>query len=123
MTAPKEFSLAQRDQQTAFFEDTLADAARFGDSRYRLDTASKELNLAPSLRPSAAAYFERHGVAWHRHANHALSSQVCCLNFLMPLAQRPETLARLVQQAVGGSMPKMLRIEESYRSALDLTRL
>lgn len=115
MTAPKGFFQAQRDQQTAFFEDTLADAARFGAYRYRLDAASKELNLAPSLRPSAAAYFEGHGVAWHRHANHALSSQVCCLNFLMPLAERPETLARLVQQAVGGSMPKMLRIEEPDR--------
>ena len=89
--------------------------AGFGGSAWRL--AKKAPNLAPSLRQAAADCFRAPGgnsqdaITWHRHASHGLSSQVCCLNFLMPLAERPEVLSRIVGQALGVSPPRMLEVE------------
>lgn len=57
-------------------------------------------------------YFAGKGIQWHSHSNHGLSSQVCCINFLAPLAHDPEKLARLVQSALGGSAPTMLPVEK-----------
>lgn len=51
-------------------------------------------------------------IAWHKHADHGLSSQVCCLNFLGPLARQPELLSRVIGGALGINPPRMLSIEE-----------
>ena len=69
-------------------------------------------NLMPAIRERAAEYFERHRIVWHRHANHGLSSQVCCLNFLMPLAEEPDLLSAFVGHALGIAPPEMLPIDE-----------
>lgn len=63
------------------------------------------------IRDAASRYFAEKGITWHQHANHALSSQVSCLNFLMPPAERPDILARLVREALGGDLPIMLPVE------------
>jgi hypothetical protein len=63
------------------------------------------------IRDDASAYFTAHGITWHQHANHALSSQVTCLNFLMPLATRPKLLASVIGNALGISSPTMLEVE------------
>ncbi len=57
-------------------------------------------NLHPSLRPTAPRYFAQHKIVWHRMRHHLLSSQVSCVNFLMPLAGRPDILARLLETAL-----------------------
>lgn len=51
-------------------------------------------------------------IAWHRHADHGLSSQVCCLNFLGPLANEPELLSAIIGNALGIDRPCMLPVEE-----------
>lgn len=106
------FELRQRLQQVAHFDETHPDRSRYKNSDYRLDSDAKLLNLAPSIRDIAPRYFEAKKITWHTHANHALSSQVCCLNFLMPLAERPEILARLVRIALKSNEVRMLPIEE-----------
>ena len=78
---------------------------------YRLAPEFRGLNLAPMIREAAPAYFKDRQITWHRHANHGLSSQVCCLNFLMPLATRPELLSRVVANALGIERPEMLEVE------------
>lgn len=73
----------------------------------------KFANLAPLIRAEAMAYFAAEPkITWHTHSNHALSSQVACLNFLMPLATRPALLAKLVGKALDIVPPTMLPIEE-----------
>src|SRR4051794_22780791 len=42
----------------------------------------------------------------------ALSSQVCCLNFLARLAEWPDLLAELVAGALGIKKPEMLVVEQ-----------
>lgn len=102
----------ERTAQAAYFAahlpaDSISDAAP-----YRLRREHRPLNLAPSIREVAVRHFTDKGIAWHMHADHGLSSQVACLNFLMPLATRPDILARLVQAALGGSLPEMLEVEK-----------
>jgi hypothetical protein len=108
------FVTEQRDAQTRFFEANFAGQTGYGGSGYRLHHAHRHLNLAPFIREVAPAYFDRPdgAIMWHRHANHALSSQVCCLNFLMPLATRPDLLARVIGETLAIPEPKMLPIEE-----------
>ncbi len=102
----------ERASQSAHFAKHLKpDAAGYRSTAYRLHPQHKTLNLAPEIREAAPAYFHANGILWHQHANHGLSSQVSCLNFLMPLATRPELLARVVGQALGIAPPIMLEVE------------
>lgn len=68
-------------------------------------------NLAPEIRDFALAYFAQYGIAWHIHANHALSSQIACVNMLMPLARRPRLLGELIGAVLGREAPNMLPVE------------
>lgn len=105
------FIADQRLSQGAFLQRDCGEAAGYGGAPYRLAPGDLALNLAPNIRDAAADYFDRHGVTWHQHASHGLSSQVCCLNFLMPLATRPEVLSCLIGEALGIDPPQMLEVE------------
>lgn len=95
------FIARERQAQARFFAATLpAEAIGEGGSAYRLLAGSKALNIHPDVRELAQAYFTDREISWHLHANHALSSQVACVNFLMPLATRPGVLAKVIGQAL-----------------------
>lgn len=113
MTAPREptFVEQERASQAAFFRATLPGECGFDGCDYRLPPDRRLSNLNPQMRDIAGRYFAHNGIAWHQHASHGLSSQACCLNFLMPLATRPDTLAKLVQAVIGGDLPEMLEVE------------
>jgi hypothetical protein len=100
--------LAQGDYLQAHHSDKNGHAG----ARYRLRPAERAQNLAPDIRDSAGSYFAEKGISWHPHANHGLSSQVCCLNFLMPLAHDPIALGHLIGRALGIEPPEMLPIEQ-----------
>jgi hypothetical protein len=104
------FIEAQRLSQADHLSAACPDPGYKG-SAYRLAPHLWEFNLAPSIRKAAPAYFTDKGITWHIHASHGLSSQVCCLNFLMPLATRPDELSRLIANALGIEPPEMLEIE------------
>ena len=105
------FDPRERQRQGAYLAAEFPERTGFQDANYRLLPEHAGCNLAPSIRDLAPTYFASNGIAWHTHANHGLSSQVCCLNFLMPLARRPDLLARLVGSALGISDPEMLPVE------------
>ncbi len=108
-----EFISRQRDAQSAYFVSSMpAGVTGHAGVGYRLAPEYAALNLAPSIRQDAIAYFVKYGISWHRHANHALSSQVNCLNYLMPLATRPTLLSKVVGKALGIAPPSMLEVEE-----------
>jgi len=110
MTVEPRFIPSERQRQAAFFQRSVPVEALHPSAAYRL--SERPYNVAPSARATADAYFNRYGITWHRHANHGLSSQVCCLNFLMPLATRRDLLSRLIGDALGIAPPEMLRIED-----------
>ena len=105
------FVSAERAAQAAFFAETLAPELIMPETPYRLEAGRHEDNLAPSIRAPIAGYFKANKVQWHTHANHGLSSQACCLNFLAPLARHPLLLARVVERALGTTELEMLPVE------------
>jgi hypothetical protein len=107
-----DFRSAQRLLQKSYFSAEFEPHLLLEGYPYRLGKANRCLNLSPSIREKADGYFRSNDIQWHTHANNALSSQVCCVNFLMPLAEMPNVLAQLVQEALGGDLPTMLPVEE-----------
>jgi hypothetical protein len=106
------FVSAERNAQSAFFARTLAPELICDEASYRLKEGQRLFNLASSIRDVASRYFGPPGpIVWHMHANHGLSSQACCLNFLMPLATQPDLLARLIAPALGLTEIVMLPVE------------
>lgn len=104
------FRDAERPRQ-AFFKRTsrhFSDGARaYGVYRQRprtfcLPMECTEENLFSEIRPSVTAYFAREEIKWHdgrqrRPSNHMCDSQVCCVNFLFPFADKAEALVELLR--------------------------
>lgn len=111
MTRISHFKTRERRTQGEYLDVTCPDSNGFRDSACRLDPSRRQLNLAPAIRDVAPRYMAEKGIAWHAHANHALSSQVCCLNFLMPLAEQPEALSEVIAKALAIDPPEMLEVE------------
>jgi hypothetical protein len=80
-----------------------------------LPVESAEENLVPEIRETALFHFSEHGIKWHdgqngKPSNHLCSSQVCCVNFLYPFADKPDELAQ-VFRLVYPEIEKMLPVE------------
>ena len=113
----------ERTRQTQFKNSSpyFSDAVR-SDGVYRgkprsfcLPAEFAEQNLIPEIRESALAHFAEHGIQWHNEqngkpSNHLCSSQVCCVNFLFPFADKPNELAQ-VFRLVYPEIEKMLPVE------------
>jgi len=105
------FEAIERSRQTTFFQAQFPGKCGYKNMAFRLQPKHKALNLSPTIRDKTISYFRDKQISWHTHANHALSSQVCCLNFLMPLAEDPETLSTVVGDALNIPPPTMLMVE------------
>ena len=63
-----------------------------------------EENLFSEIREAALKYFDDNKIEWHdiskknnlKLSNHLCDSQICCVNFLFPFAQKPALLADLL---------------------------
>jgi hypothetical protein len=76
-------------------------------------------NLFVEIREDAIDYFKRYKIKWHDGlnagpSNHLCDSQVCCVNFLHPFADKPEALAALLRPLFP-TLAKMLPMEEDGR--------
>ena len=76
-----------------------------------------EENLVPGIRQAVTVYFASREIKWHdgqdrRPSNHLCDSQVCCVNFLFPFADKPRALAALLRP-VFPPIEEMLPIEDS----------
>jgi hypothetical protein len=107
MSRPPSFQVRERARQSDWFEKNID---RNG-AAYPLEPSLIALNLPPSIREDVLAYFDMHRIAWHKYAASAHSSQICCLNFLAPMRNDPEALARLVAAVLSIPEPEMLPVE------------
>jgi hypothetical protein len=106
------FDAEQRRRLGDWFTENLAPNHGYADATYRIPPICRELNLAPAIRQTAERLFSAApAIQWHQHANHGLSSQVCCVNFLLPFAGQPELLRRWVEHVTGDKVSEMLPIE------------
>jgi len=74
-----------------------------------------EQNLFPEIRETALLHFSVHSIKWHdgqngKPSNHLCDSQVCCVNFLFPFADKPEALAQVLRP-IFPELEKMLPVE------------
>lgn len=107
------FVLQQRREQTAYF--SRFDVGRLlHHSTYRTKPEHFDLNLNPAYAESLVAHFASpvSPIQWHQHKNHALSSQVCCVNFLGPLMHRPDALASVMESALSLDRPQMVPVSK-----------
>jgi hypothetical protein len=107
-----QFLEEEKKRQAAFKHASphFSDLAR-GDGMYKrrlrpfcLPRERASENLFREIRTDAPAYFAGQRIKWHdgendSPSNHLCDSQVCCVNFLFPLAHRPEALAQLLSPA------------------------
>jgi hypothetical protein len=105
-----EFLESEKQHQAEFRASSpyFSDAAR-ADGIYKgkarpfcLPLEYAEENLFPGIRQSALDYFSFQSIKWHdgqngKPSNHLCSSQVCCVNFLFPFANRPRALAEVLR--------------------------
>ena len=103
-----------------YFSDTARSEGIYnGKPRpFCLPIESAEQNLVPEIRESALSHFAEHSIKWHngqngKPSNHLCSSQVCCVNFLFPFADRPNELAQ-VFRLVYPEIEKMLPVENGH---------
>jgi len=75
-----------------------------------------EQNLFPDIRISAINFFKENSIKWHdgknsNPSNHLCDSQVCCVNFLFPFANKPDSLAKVLRPFFP-ELEKMLPVEK-----------
>lgn len=103
-----------------FTESARADGYYKGRMRpFCLPLENAEENLFDQISPSALAYFSEQHIKWHdgqngKPSNHLCSSQVCCVNFLFPFADKPKELAQLLRPMFP-DIRRMLPIEDEGR--------
>ncbi len=109
---PRAFIKNQEAAQSAYLREVAPDLAADASPPWRFPPHEYKRNLADDVRDLLDAYFKHNEIVWHEYASSGLSSQVCCLNFLGPLADGRPALGRLVKAALGlDTVPDMLEIE------------
>ncbi|GFP19290.1 hypothetical protein HKBW3S03_00795 [Candidatus Hakubella thermalkaliphila] len=107
-----------------FSEAARADGVYKGKPRpFCLPLDCAEENLFPEIRQTAPAYFDAQGIKWHdgrngKPSNHLCDSQVCCVNFLFPFAQKPRALAEVLRPIFPG-LREMLPVENGQYVAFE----
>jgi hypothetical protein len=103
-----------------YFSDTARSEGLYNGKlrSFCLPIESAEQNLVPEIRELALSHFAEHSIKWHngqngKPSNHLCSSQVCCVNFLFPFADRPNELAQ-VFRLVYPEIEKMLPVENGH---------
>jgi len=93
--------------------------------QYCLPFEHAEENLFSEIRQSAPAYFAhpQYGIKWHdgqnrKPSNHLCDSQVCCVNFLFPFADKPKELAEVLRP-VFPDLQEMLKIANGQYVAFE----
>ncbi len=112
MPAKPTFDVSQRVAQGEWFETNLAPHHGYRGAAYRVAPEHRLANLAPAICDTAERLFAAEPtIQWHQHANHGLSSQVCCVNFLLPFADKPALLARWIAHVTSDDVAEVLPVE------------
>lgn len=95
----------------ARFEGVYKDKPR----SFCLPVEYTEQNLFPTIRETALDHFAAHEIKWHdgqngKPSNHLCDSQVCCVNFLFPFADKPDVLAEVLHP-IFPEIDRMLPVE------------
>jgi hypothetical protein len=106
------FASDEQKIQARYFEEHLKDRVGHRGRMFQLRPEHRLDGLLPAIREPASDIFEALKIRWHPFVGHARSSQACCVNFLMPMANRPEILKRWRGEVLGAAPRDVLPIED-----------
>jgi len=124
LESEKRKHIAFKATSTSFADAARADGVYKGRPRpFCLPRLYAHENLFPPICQPALAYFTEHEIKWHdgrdgQPSNHLCDSQVCCVNFLFPFADKPRPLAALLRP-VFPAIEVMLPIEDGQYVAFE----
>lgn len=106
------FAKDEHAAQIAYFNEHFTDVAKHKERPFQLARDDRSHNLLPAVRAQAVQVFKDLNIQFHTFVGHGRSSQACCINFLMPFADKPELLSRWIGGLLGIAPPQMLQIEK-----------
>jgi len=108
--------------KSPFFSKTARKDGIYHDKHrpFCLPVDCAEENLFFEIRQNALEYFDNYKIKWHdrrekdnlKLSNHLCDSQICCVNFLFPFAQKPDILADFLR-LIFPNLQKMLPMENN----------
>lgn len=110
-----------------FSTNARIDGVYRGEPRpFCLPVDCAEENLFFEIRQNALEYFDAYKIKWHdrcikdnlKLSNHLCDSQICCVNFLFPFAQKPDILADFLRP-IFPNLQKILPIENNQYVAFE----
>ena len=111
------FASDEQTLQQAYFERHFAEKVGHRGRPFQLQWKHRVDSLLGPIRATSPALFEQLGIQWHSYIGHGRSSQACCINFLMPLADKPGLLSRWVGKLLSIEAPRMLPVEKQAAGA------
>lgn len=106
------FAKDEHAAQIAYFNEHYADVAKHKKRPFQLAHDDRSQSLLPAVRAQAIQVFKDLNIQFHTYIGHGRSSQACCINFLMPFADKPALLSRWIGRLLGITPPQMLQIEK-----------
>jgi len=119
LTSEKENQLRFKSKSETISPKAKGDGIYKGKPRpFCIPVEFAEQNLYPPIRKKAVEFFSVHKIKWHdgknnKPSNHLCDSQVSCVNFLFPFADKPQALANLLRPAFP-HIKQMLPVEDGY---------
>jgi hypothetical protein len=112
MSGPKcSFVADEQKIQLDYFNRHFADRTGHRGRPFQLRTEHKLDGLLPQIREPARTIFTDLDIQWHPFVGHGRSSQACCVNFLMPFADKPKLLSRWLGHLLDIEPPEVCQVE------------
>lgn len=111
------FSSTEHAAQTRYYEDRFSGLMRHRERPFQLSGDHRLHGLQPSIRSVTQEIFKALKIQFHTYVGHGRSSQACCLNFLMPFADKPAELSQWTGHVLEIAPPTMLEVENAVAGA------
>jgi hypothetical protein len=112
------FAKDEQEIQLTYFKEHLAERSGHLGRPFQLKPGHRLDGLLPQVRETTRNLFQKQlGIQFHTYVGHGRSSQACCINFLMPLADKPDVLSRWIGHVLDIPPPAVLPIEKEVAGA------
>lgn len=109
--APCRFAATEQSAQVEYYAREFTDLRKRPKHAFILAGDDRYHGLQQPIREVTKNLFQELCIQFHTFVGHGRSSQACCLNFLMPFADKPEALSKWVGHVLEITPPTMLEIE------------
>ena len=87
------FAADEHAAQTGYYSAHFSAHDKHRERPFELGGDHRLYSLQPQIRATTEKIFKALGIQLHTFIGHGRSSQACCLNFILPFADKPEALS------------------------------